>query len=433
MTTEAERYARIAARFRRLHGEAYGAFLARMRGHEREIGSIATAGASAALEALDAGGSPHDVAHAVDQALREATGNLERQIQRTITDTTNETIRAMAAGNVSIGTALEDHTPGAVQDYRSWDATAARLRAASASRIDPLVRFRARAEPARAQVVAQVRAGLEQGAGIRRMTLAIRSTDTTSIPIPRYVANVIEDLRAGRMPEAAAIRREAARIGSTVEAFATIRPQVERLARAVEAGNLDAIRRTVEDFAARKLRYEATRIARTESARAHTAAQVASVQDVAGVDALEWTLAGSHPVEDICDVYASADLYGLGPGRYPVDNPPMLPAHPNCLCYLAPVITAESIKRDLRGEPRPEPDTPAHDSPEAWLRTQPDHVQDRILGRAVADVLRDGGTVTRPDGSVAPLWELRGTPPPTRAPAMLIPVVQGRIASAFER
>jgi hypothetical protein len=244
---------------------------------------------------------------------------------------------------------------------------------------------------------------------------------------------VIDALNAGRMPQAAALRREAARLGSVAEAFATIKPQVERLALAVERGNLEAVRAEVEAFAARKLRYEATRIARTEAARAHTAARVDSVRDTPGVDALEWTLAGVHPVEDICDVYASADLYGLGPGRYPVDRAPSLPAHPNCMCTLTPVITAESIMRDLRGEPKPPPGAPEHETPEAWLRQQPEAVQARILGRGGAAALRAGETVIGPTGGVRPLWDIRGTPAPMREPAMLVQATNGRIESPFRR
>ena len=59
------------------------------------------------------------------------------------------------------------------------------------------------------------------------------------------------------------------------------------------------------------------------------------------VVALKWQLNSRHPVCDICDVYANADFYGLGKGVYPKDKFPTLPAHPHCLCKIAPVYDFE--------------------------------------------------------------------------------------------
>ena len=54
--------------------------------------------------------------------------------------------------------------------------------------------------------------------------------------------------------------------------------------------------------------------------------------------AYQWRLSGRHPVYDICDLYAKANLYGLGAGIFPKGKVPLIPAHPNCMCVLKPVI-----------------------------------------------------------------------------------------------
>lgn len=422
MSEQAARYARIAAAVRKRYAAAARAARARALESEAAVAATASVQSRAVMRALASGRRPNEVAHDVDQALRDATERIGAAVTRAIP----------AAREIRIGTPIEDFG-GAAGDFRSWDRAAAGLRAQSAAQVPAAARFHMRTEPARAAVVARVREGLQRGEGIRQLTRTIRATDTTQVPIPRYVADVIDALNAGRMPEATALREAASRLGSSVESFATIKPAVERLARVVEKGNEEKIRASVQDFVERRLRYEATRIARTETMRAHATAAREQMASTPGVEAVEWVLSGSHPVEDICDMYANADLYGLGPGRYPVDKAPELPAHPGCTCAIIPVISAESIGRALRGEPPPERGQPAHESPEAWLRSQPEHVQDRILGRGAAGMLRNGETVTRPDGSLAPLWELRGTAPPTRAPAMLIPVIAGRVGAVFRQ
>lgn len=50
------------------------------------------------------------------------------------------------------------------------------------------------------------------------------------------------------------------------------------------------------------------------------------------VKGIKWNLSGNHKGEDICDQYATQDLYGLGSGVYPQDKVPN--RHYSCKCYL---------------------------------------------------------------------------------------------------
>lgn len=106
----------------------------------------------------------------------------------------------------------------------------------------------------------------------------------------------------------------------------------------IEKGNAAAVNRAVYVATQEKARYHAERIARTERARAYAEGEIARHLDDPDVVAFRWRMSSRHPIVDICDVYANADLYGLGRGVYPKDKFPHLPAHPHCLCRIMPVI-----------------------------------------------------------------------------------------------
>lgn len=87
-----------------------------------------------------------------------------------------------------------------------------------------------------------------------------------------------------------------------------------------------------------RTRYFADRIARTEMARAYQDGFLLRWDNNEDCVAYQWKLSGRHPRYDICDLYAKANLYGLGAGVFPKDKVPRLPAHPHCMCFLKPVI-----------------------------------------------------------------------------------------------
>ena len=93
--------------------------------------------------------------------------------------------------------------------------------------------------------------------------------------------------------------------------------------------------------AARRLWYEARRIAVTEMNVAHAeGSRVAAVRSPV-VDLLRWRVSGRHDglpsSPDRCDVYRYADLHGFGPGLYHPAAMPALP-HPHCACHGAHVL-----------------------------------------------------------------------------------------------
>jgi hypothetical protein len=116
----------------------------------------------------------------------------------------------------------------------------------------------------------------------------------------------------------------------------------------------------------------AERIARTEGARARYDAFMARNGEDEDVVAYKWKLGSRHPAEDICDMYANADLYGLGKGVFPKDKATAQPAHPHCLCHYAPVYEPE-----IKGKER---SYRVEKNGNAWLKNQPLSIRQAILG-----------------------------------------------------
>lgn len=81
-----------------------------------------------------------------------------------------------------------------------------------------------------------------------------------------------------------------------------------KLLEAVQKGNEKAIEKAVEVAVNEKSRYVAERITRTEMARAWADGFIAKMQKDADIVAVKFKLSSRHPVFDICDMYAKADM-----------------------------------------------------------------------------------------------------------------------------
>jgi hypothetical protein len=80
--------------------------------------------------------------------------------------------------------------------------------------------------------------------------------------------------------------------------------------------------------------YQAERVFRTEINRAHGEAYMGAAFETDGAKGVRFMLSPNHRRRDVCDLHASADLYGLGPGVYPTREACPWPAHPNTLSYV---------------------------------------------------------------------------------------------------
>lgn len=154
------------------------------------------------------------------------------------------------------------------------------------------------------------------------------------------------------------------------------------LLEAVQKGNEKAIEKAVEVAVNEKSRYVAERITRTEMARAWADGFVAKMKKDADIVAVKFKLSSRHPVFDICDMYAKADMYGLGAGIYPKDKLPPLPVHPHCLCRYVEVIEGEVDMQQQRDQVR--------EAGDKWLNSLPESRRVQVLGRKGLKACEDG-------------------------------------------
>jgi len=110
---------------------------------------------------------------------------------------------------------------------------------------------------------------------------------------------------------------------------------------AVESNSEARLDKAIKRAVASKARYNAERIARTEMSRAYGEAFKARMLDDSDMVGYRSVLSDRHVEFDICDYWADADLYGMGPGVFPKDSAPPYPYHPHCLCVLMPVYAAD--------------------------------------------------------------------------------------------
>ncbi len=155
-----------------------------------------------------------------------------------------------------------------------------------------------------------------------------------------------------------------------------------KLLEAVQKGNEKAIEKAVEVAVNEKSRYVAERITRTEMARAWADGFIAKMKKDADIVAVKFKLSSRHPAFDICDMYAKADMYGLGAGIYPKDKLPPLPVHPHCLCRYVEVIEGEVDMQQQRDQ--------VQEAGDKWLNSLPESRRAQVLGRKGLKAWEDG-------------------------------------------
>lgn len=130
---------------------------------------------------------------------------------------------------------------------------------------------------------------------------------------------------------------------------------------------------------ARQMVHNSNRIAFSEMHNARWEATTEHMIRDPLVGAIDWTLAqhrGKVKVPDECDVLATTNFYGLGPGRFPCDKIPR-PPHPWDRCDQRPVPRSTRDMKKRKRSPR-RVKTPTHPA----LKGVPATEAERILGRA---------------------------------------------------
>lgn len=202
--------------------------------------------------------------------------------------------------------------------------------------------------------------------------------------LPKYLQKVRE--ATGNDLQALAEQRQAIdninRLAKNGAPNKALQAAYNKLLEAVQKGNEKAIEKAVEVAVNEKSRYVAERITRTEMARAWADGFIAKMQKDADIVAVKFKLSSRHPVFDICDMYAKADMYGLGAGIYPKDKLPPLPVHPHCLCRYVEVIEGEVDMQQQRDQVR--------EAGDKWLNSLPESRRAQVLGRKGLKAWEDG-------------------------------------------
>lgn len=206
----------------------------------------------------------------------------------------------------------------------------------------------------------------------------------------------LRDLAKGRPELRKAIRKQIKRLRK----HGDLAKHAKDMQAAIDGAKGKELSRTVR----RKMKtakFRERTVVRTEARAAYNDAFVETIKGQDGVIGLRWTLSPSHPVPDICDVYAGQDLDGLGAGGYAVNDTPGMPAHPNCMCYFNPIFGEKRTRREV-SEARKNAD-----GPEAWVGKQPVKVQKQILGPTKLRKMREGKRVFKRRGLVKKIKNIR--------------------------
>lgn len=240
--------------------------------------------------------------------------------------TAEELLRSLAAPWDGSGMTLSEKLHGTAEDMRK--------------RITDTVKEQMRRNQNIRQIAAALYDGYHAGRVVRQQAL------------PEYVQQLMALYRKSKgnlsvreyediMKKLRSVLRQHDRLMRDEAAYNHFRTSVGELVTAILEKNDKAVHNALWAASQEKSRYAAERIARTEVARAYYDAFMAQYESDDAVTAFRWRKSSRHPVFDICDLYAEADLYGLGKGVFPKDKAPGLPAHPHCLCHYSPVYASE--------------------------------------------------------------------------------------------
>jgi len=130
-----------------------------------------------------------------------------------------------------------------------------------------------------------------------------------------------------------------------------------------------------------KEKYNTERLFNTNLSRAYGQSRIVEMQSNEDVIACHSMLNSQHQGNDICDFYANADLYGMGPGVFPKNHLPPYPYHPWCMCKLIDVYAGEVEPADASDfDPK---------EGEKYLKSLSADERKELLGKAGAEAFKE--------------------------------------------
>lgn len=200
--------------------------------------------------------------------------------------------------------------------------------------------------------------------------------------LPKYI-NQIKRLHNATLEESAPLRRAAANIEKLARNGApnrALKAGYSKLMEAVKSDNDKAIQEAINIAINEKSRYIAERIARTEMARAYADGFFSKHNNDKDVAGYQFELSTRHPVFDVCDMYANADMFNLGKGVYPKDKLPLIPVHPHCLCTYSVLYKGQIDLSKQRNQ--------QHQAISKWINGLDEKHAVQVMGRTGYDMFK---------------------------------------------
>lgn len=196
----------------------------------------------------------------------------------------------------------------------------------------------------------------------------------------------------------------------------TIRSATQQLVIDLQKAKPEQVDKIVDRWIVERARHQARVVARNEAVEAFRDVALANFKDQPWCPGVKWSLSPLHPHQDICDVLAAQNLYGLGRGCYPVDRVPG--RHTSDLCTLSAIADVDYFQRELaklRGEPEPPKawEDRNLETGEEWLLSQSPEVQREIAGPTRTRLLNEGKRImARNNSEFRPVYKLLKKPKP---------------------
>lgn len=289
----------------------------------RNVDELARQAYEQFLKLLDLGVAPQD-------AIREVRAEFDQRYYEELA----AAFEAILSANWTVAMVRQYQVSGVTLSrllYEHWRTTSAEVSA--------IIRDHARG----VQQARELAKALYEGYGFRGVEpLKVRMGNFRTLPKALRALATEPAVRATLM-------QAARRVAEAKLATASLRSAYTQAFDAAIAGaSRERLQKLLRVAVYEKSRYFSERIAQTELARVHSDAIATEIMADPLTEVVQWRLSGAHPREDICDVFANVDRYGLGPGCFPKGQAPKPPAHPFCLLGSAQVSTGGGIASATR-------------------------------------------------------------------------------------